>query len=322
MGAVQKLATVVIIGLVALATVLVVYLADEPNRRGSETTEQEALAIERGTDLYVTYCLQCHGPAGLGRDGQEEPARIGAPLNQAHMVGNPSFEDNERFVFFQSDDPVQQARAESYIRYMVTYGLPQDPRESVKVMPAFGQDLNVEEINDLVFLIMHGDWNFVYNEAVLATGNTQAQADCDWHPEEGATPTADELARQEEGCENAHNEEFALYPTAPAPAGSDEDEATPAESEDGSIVIEAQDGNTWSTNAVTVKPGDTIQVVNSGITEHDFAVDDWGIHEVLSSEPITITIPEDAAPGDYEFYCTVPGHKESGMVGTITVEAP
>ena len=45
MGAVQKLATVVIIGLVALATVLVVYLADEPNRR-------EAIAIgRRGIDL-------------------------------------------------------------------------------------------------------------------------------------------------------------------------------------------------------------------------------------------------------------------------------
>ena len=95
MGAVQKLATVVIIGLVALATVLVVYLADEPNRRGGETTEQEALALERGTALYITYCLQCHGPAGLGRDGQEDPARIGAPLNQAHLVGYRT-QENER----------------------------------------------------------------------------------------------------------------------------------------------------------------------------------------------------------------------------------
>jgi|SRR5579859_1063795 len=27
-------------------------------------------------------------------------------------------------------------------------------------------------------------------------------------------------------------------------------------------------------------------------------------------------------PGPYQFYCTVPGHKEAGMVGTLVVKAP
>lgn len=305
MGAVQKLATVVIVGLVALATVLVVYLADEPTRRGDETTEQHDLSLERGTALYITYCLQCHGPSGYGSTSGEDPARIGAPLNQSAMQLDTS---KETTVVFQSDDPVQQDKAEAYIRYSIMYGKPSDPRVT-KVMPAFGQELNVEQVNDLVYLIMNGDWNYVYNQAVLTTGKNVAQAECDANPADG------------EACEAVEHPE-PVYPTAPAQQAADDEPATPADTADGAIHLEAQDPYAWSTKEITVKPGDTIEVVNAGVSQHDFTQDDWGINEPLSSDPITITIPEDAAPGDYEFYCSVPGHKENGMVGTITVEAP
>lgn len=30
--------------------------------------------------------------------------------------------------------------------------------------------------------------------------------------------------------------------------------------------------------------------------------------------------PVDAPPGEYRFVCTIPGHVEVGMVGTLTVE--
>ncbi len=305
MGAVQKLATVVIIGLVALATVLVVYLADEPVRRDAETTEQEALAIERGTKLYITYCLQCHGPMGYGAAADETPKRIGPRLNQDRNM------DTETTPLFQSDDPVMQARAEAYIRYSIIYGKPSDPR-LVKVMPAFGADLNVEEINDLVYMIMYGNWQYVYNQALLTTGQAQAQAECD------ADPT------DEEACHNAHSGEYAVYPTVP-PAAETETEAadsTPVVGEDGAIVLEAQDPFNWSLSEITVKPGDTIQVVNTGALDHDFVVDELGIDEPLApgSEPVTVTIPADAAPGEYRFYCSIPGHAESGMVGTLIIE--
>jgi len=306
-GAVQKLATVVIIGLVALATVLVVYLADEPNRRGGQAGDQEHLAIERGTELYIQYCLQCHGPSGLGSSAAagEEPQRVGGILNQAYS--NP---DPERIAVYQSDNPAEQNEAADFIRYRLQYGVPEDPRRTDKSMPAFGRDLNVEEINDLVYLIMNGDWNYVYNQAVLTTGESVAQAECD--------------AGDAEACEQVEDPE-PVYPTVPAtPVPESEDTGATSGAgaeagESGGVTLEAQDPAAWSETAITVAPGDTIQVVNAGLSNHDFTVDELGIAEVLSEEPVTIAIPEDAQPGEYEFYCSVPGHREQGMVGTLTI---
>lgn len=302
MGAVQRLATVVIIGLVALATVLVVYLADEPNRRDGQASDQEHLAIERGTELYITYCLQCHGPAGLGSSpaAGEDPPRVGGILNQAYSNPDPA-----RIAVYQTDNPAEQAEANTFIRHRINNGYPEDPRNTEKSMPAFGRDLNVEEVNDLVYLIMNGDWNYVYNQTVLTTGETVAQAECD--------------AGEAEACEQVEHPE-PVYPTVPPPT-AEAGEATPTAGgeEGGGTVLEAQDPAVWSETAITAAPGDTIQVVNAGLSQHDFTVDELGIAEPLSEEPVTITIPADAQPGEYEFYCSVPGHREQGMVGTLTI---
>lgn len=317
MGAVRRLATVVIIGLVALSTVMVVYLAAEPNRRGSETDEQDYTSIERGTSLYITYCLQCHGPAGLGYMGQEEPARVGAPLNQDAV-----FDEETQATLnanFQSDDPVQQAIAEDWIRFRITYGIPAErPAGFDKPisMPAFGNDLNVEEMNDLVYLIMNGDWNYVYNTVVHQTGVSVAEAECAENPEG-------------QYCDDPSKAPPA-YPTVPAPAAPEGEaspeasaEAAPADGAEAAASIEAFDIG-FSESELTLKPGDTISFTNTGALEHDFVVDALGIEEYAEAggPAVTITIPEDAEPGEYEFYCSIPGHKAAGMVGTLTIEAP
>jgi uncharacterized cupredoxin-like copper-binding protein len=64
----------------------------------------------------------------------------------------------------------------------------------------------------------------------------------------------------------------------------------------------------------------TIEVVNSGVIEHDFVITG------LESEKITTPVGQTASgsftlsAGTYEFICAVPGHKESGMKGTLTVK--
>lgn len=323
MGAVQKLATVVIIGLVAMATIVTVYLADEPNRRGGAEARDSHLAIERGTDLYIQYCLQCHGPAGLGSSADEDPSRIGPALNQSHA-------DPENVsVLFQSDDPAEQALAEDYINYMLTYGAPQSPLITEKVMPAFAQDLNVRQMNDVVYLLMNGDWDYVYNHAVEETGVAAAEETCAENPDDPVcedidaappvypTPPAD--VDEEEG-QVADDEE-----AADDNGAETEEEVAPGDTEDetGEVTdtVTADSPNSFDVDELTVAPGDTLEYVNDGGIFHDFVVDELGIDaEAEVGESTTFTIPEDAEPGEYEFYCSVPGHAEAGMVGTLIVE--
>lgn len=72
---------------------------------------------------------------------------------------------------------------------------------------------------------------------------------------------------------------------------------------------------------LTVAPGTTFEMISEGAAEHDFTVDALGVHvPVAPGETVEVTIPADAAPGEYEFYCSVVGHKAAGMVGTLVVQ--
>lgn len=307
MGAVQKLATVVMIGLVAMATVFLVYAANEPNRRDNQTGFQDDLAIERGTELFITYCLQCHAPDGTGI--MEGTGRIGGILNQSGIPDKSGLN-----AIYQSDDPSEQAKAEAFIRYRIAYGIPESPVSTeAKRMPSFGNDLNVEQVNDLVYMIMHVDWNYVYNEAMIETGKSVCTA----------TPT-------EQICSE---KEPIAYPTVaptavPATEGTPAAGASPVAADTNAaapsgapvLEIDAQDVS-WSVKEATAKPGDTITIKNTGILQHDFVIDELGIKlELAGGESGTVTIPADAKPGTYTYYCSVPGHKESGMTGTLTVQ--
>lgn len=293
MGAVQKLATVVIVGLVGLSTLLVVYLANEPNRREAEAREQEHAAVERAIETYVQNCLQCHGPAGEGLFAGD--GRIGLPLNPAagppkEADAPPDWHDN------QSDDPAIWAEREDALYEVINDGR--------GLMPAWGTGaeggalLNQEEIYELVEMIHTVDWNLVYNEVIEAN--------------DGAYPTAP--------------------PPTPAPGG--DAEQTPAadggEAAADSVATligfdigwELDGERTPATPIVlTVAAGDTITLQNDGAALHNFVVDELGIAvDMPAGQSVTVTIPADAASGEYEFICSIPGHAAAGMVGTLVIE--
>jgi plastocyanin len=75
---------------------------------------------------------------------------------------------------------------------------------------------------------------------------------------------------------------------------------------------------------VTAKAGSvTIDFNNQQALSHDVKVEDssgqeLGGTDLVSSGTANATV--DLQPGTYTFFCSVPGHREAGMEGTLTVK--
>jgi plastocyanin len=63
----------------------------------------------------------------------------------------------------------------------------------------------------------------------------------------------------------------------------------------------------------------TVKLPNEGVTLHNFAIDELYVDVDIDPGAEEETIIN-APAGEYEYYCNVPGHKEAGMLGTMTVE--
>jgi plastocyanin len=79
----------------------------------------------------------------------------------------------------------------------------------------------------------------------------------------------------------------------------------------------------FDTTALTSKPGKvTIDFDNPAALEHNVAIEQDG-KQLVVSETIAkgkTSVTADLAPGTYTFLCTVPGHAEAGMEGTLTIK--
>jgi plastocyanin len=66
----------------------------------------------------------------------------------------------------------------------------------------------------------------------------------------------------------------------------------------------------------------TVELNNPQAVPHDVAIEDSGGKEVGKTDVITETTSSttvDLKPGEYKFFCTVPGHRDAGMEGTLNV---
>lgn len=86
----------------------------------------------------------------------------------------------------------------------------------------------------------------------------------------------------------------------------------------------------FSPSSLTVSAGATVTVTfeNEGSQAHNWGVDVDGDGETEDDARTPMTSPGETGnvtfsisePGDYTFYCDVPGHRNQGMEGTLTVE--
>ena len=80
----------------------------------------------------------------------------------------------------------------------------------------------------------------------------------------------------------------------------------------------------YTQDSVTAEAGKTtIDFVNPQGLSHDVVIEDEGGEDVGATEVIgegETSATVDLKPGEYTFYCSVPGHREAGMEGTLTVE--
>jgi plastocyanin len=79
----------------------------------------------------------------------------------------------------------------------------------------------------------------------------------------------------------------------------------------------------FDTTMLGSKPGKvTIEFDNPAALEHNVAIEQGG--KQLATSPTIAegktSVTADLAPGTYTFLCTVPGHAEAGMEGTLTVK--
>ncbi len=98
----------------------------------------------------------------------------------------------------------------------------------------------------------------------------------------------------------------------------------PAGGETISLAADPDGQLAFTTDTLSAKAGNlTIAFDNPASITHDVAVEDSGGEELgvsdLIAQDSTTLVLENVKPGAYTFYCTVPGHEEAGMKGTLTV---
>ncbi|HAX25021.1 MAG TPA: hypothetical protein DEU95_12905 [Chloroflexi bacterium] len=183
MGSSQRQAAFVAIGLVVIASLVIIYLFNEPHRRSSAEEEKLTESVDRGMAIFSQFCVECHGPDGSAQ------GRRGVPLNVAL--------NQEAGTAWDQREPV--------LRKTIERGGP-------TIMPAWGQadggPLSEQQVTDVLNLIHSGDWAKV--DAYVLSQHGGVAPTPPPVPTSAASPISDPLAQQgqqiyQEKCAACHS---------------------------------------------------------------------------------------------------------------------
>ena len=109
-----------------------------------------------------------------------------------------------------------------------------------------------------------------------------------------------------------------------AQAGQPKVSQKPVVAENGTLQIDADPSGALSFTAVKAEaPAGALELVmeNESAVQHNIAVKN-GLDEQgpVVGQGGTSRVAANLKPGEYTFYCSVPGHEEGGMKGTLTVK--
>lgn len=87
------------------------------------------------------------------------------------------------------------------------------------------------------------------------------------------------------------------------------------------VRIEARDDFTFQPAIASVGPGTLMEVVNTGVITHHFVVDAWEVNQTIPpGSMVLVRVPDDVRVGSsVDFYCSIPGHQQQGMVGVLRI---
>jgi plastocyanin len=128
------------------------------------------------------------------------------------------------------------------------------------------------------------------------------------------------------GGDDDEDEAPAPEPTTQEPAGGDGGDGGDGGAAAASTVsVSADPGGSFAfeQDTLTASAGKvTFEFTNDASLTHDFCIEggsgDLGCTDQISGDSDTLEV--ELEPGEYTYYCSVAGHREGGMEGTLTVE--
>jgi plastocyanin len=107
-----------------------------------------------------------------------------------------------------------------------------------------------------------------------------------------------------------------------ADAGKPATSNKPIAAKGGTLTIDAIDGTAFQSTAATAPAGQlTVKMPNKSDIQHDIVLKGVaGAEGKVVPKGGVSTFSVNLKPGKYTFFCSVPGHEQAGMKGTLTVK--